>query len=60
MNSLLFFRLLVAISFHLRLYQLFIEYKKAHDSARKEVLYRILIEFGVTMALVTLIKMCLN
>jgi hypothetical protein len=31
--------------------------KKAYDSVRKEVLYNILIEFGVPMKLVRLIKM---
>jgi hypothetical protein len=37
-------------------YQLFIGFKKAYDSARREVLYNILIEFGVTMKLVRLNK----
>jgi hypothetical protein len=37
--------------------QLFIDFKKAYDSARREVLYNILIEFGVSMKLVRLIKM---
>jgi sorting nexin-29 len=41
-------------------YQLFIDFKKAYDSVRREVLYNILIEFGVPMKLVRLIKMCLN
>jgi hypothetical protein len=41
-------------------HQLFIEFKKAHDSLRREVLYNILIEFGVPMKLVRLIIMCLN
>ena len=40
--------------------QLFIEFKEAYDSVRKEVLYKILIEFGIPMKLVRLIKMCLN
>jgi hypothetical protein len=40
--------------------QLFIEFKKAYDSVKREVLYNILIEFGVPMKLVTLIKICLN
>jgi hypothetical protein len=34
--------------------------KKAYDSVRREVLYSILIEFGISMKLVGLIKMCLN
>jgi hypothetical protein len=34
--------------------------KKAYDSVRREVLYRILIEFGITRKRVGLIKMCLN
>ena len=40
--------------------QLFIDFKEASDSVRKEVLYKILIEFGIPMKLVRLIKMCLN
>jgi hypothetical protein len=35
-------------SFH----QLFVDFKKAYDSVRSEVLYNILIEFGVPMKLV--------
>jgi sorting nexin-29 len=41
-------------------YQLFIDFKKAYDSVRREVLYNILIEFGVPMKLVRLNKMCLS
>jgi hypothetical protein len=41
-------------------HQLFIDFKKAYDSVRREVLCNILIEFGVPMKLVRLIKMCLN
>jgi hypothetical protein len=44
-------------------HQLFIDFKKAYDSARRLVLYKILIEFvafGVPMKLVRLIKMRLN
>jgi hypothetical protein len=41
-------------------HQLFIDFKKAYDSVRREVLYNILIEFGVLMKPVRLIKMCLN
>ena len=40
--------------------QLFIDFKKAYDSVRREVLYNILIEFDIPMKLVRLIKMCLN
>jgi hypothetical protein len=42
------------------IHQLFIDFKKAHDSLRREVLYNILIEFGVPMKLVLLIKMCFS
>jgi hypothetical protein len=41
-------------------HQLFIDFKKAYDSVRREVSYNILIEFGVPMKLVRLFKMCLN
>jgi len=41
-------------------HQLFIDFKKAYDSAGREVLYNIIIEFGILMKLVELIKMCLN
>jgi hypothetical protein len=41
-------------------HQLLIDFKKAYDSVRKEVLYNIVTEFGVSMILVRLIKMCLN
>jgi hypothetical protein len=41
-------------------HRLFVDFKKAYDSVRREVLYNILIEFGVPMKLVRLIKMCLN
>jgi hypothetical protein len=40
--------------------QLFIDFKKAYDSVRKEALYNILIKFGISRKLVGLIKMCLN
>jgi hypothetical protein len=38
-------------------HQLFIHFKKAYDTMRREVLYNIVIEFGVPMKLVRLIKM---
>jgi hypothetical protein len=41
-------------------HQLFIDFKKAYDSVRKEVLYSNLIEFAIPRKLVGLIKMCLN
>jgi len=42
------------------MHQLFIDFKKAYESVRREVLYNILIEFGVPKKLVRLIKICLN
>ena len=41
-------------------HHLFIDFKKAYHSVRREVLYNILIEFGIPMKLVRLIKMCHN
>jgi hypothetical protein len=41
-------------------HQLFVDFNKAYDSVRGEVLYNILIEFGIRRKLVGLIKMCLN
>ena len=38
-------------------HQLFIDFKKAYDSVRREVLYNIRMEFGVAKKLVRLIKM---
>ena len=42
------------------MYHLFIDFKKGYDSVRRLVLFNILIEFGITMKLLRLIKMCLN
>jgi hypothetical protein len=41
-------------------HQLFIDFKKAYDSIKREVLYNILLKFGTPKKLVGLIKMCLN
>jgi len=41
-------------------HQLFIDFEKAYDSARREVLYNILLECSIPMKLGRLIKMCLN
>jgi len=41
-------------------HQLYLDLKKAYDSVRRELLYNILIEFGIHMKLVRLIKLCLN
>jgi len=41
-------------------HQLFIHFKKAYYSVRREVLYNILNEFGIPKKLVRLIKMCLT
>ncbi|KAJ4443767.1 hypothetical protein ANN_05545 [Periplaneta americana] len=43
-----------------KVHQLFIDFKKAYDSVKREVLYDILIEFGIPKKLVRLIKMCLS
>jgi hypothetical protein len=41
-------------------YQLFVDFKKAYDSVKTEVLYNIQLEFNIPKKLVRLIKMCLN
>ncbi|KAJ4446548.1 hypothetical protein ANN_13244 [Periplaneta americana] len=41
-------------------HQLFIDFKNTYDSVKREVLYDILIEFGIPKKLVRLIKMCLS
>ena len=42
------------------MYEFFINIKKAYDSVRMEILYNILIEFGILMKLVMLSKIYLN
>jgi hypothetical protein len=41
-------------------HELFIDFKKAYDSVKREVLNNILLEFVIPKKLVRLIKMCLN
>jgi hypothetical protein len=41
-------------------HQLFIDFRQAYDSLRRKVLYNNLIEFGVPMKLVRLMKTCSN
>jgi hypothetical protein len=41
-------------------HQLSIDFKKAYDSIRREILYNIQLEFGTPWKVVRLIKMCLN
>jgi hypothetical protein len=41
-------------------HQRLIGFKEAYDSVSREVLYKILIEFGMPRKVVRLIKMCLN
>jgi len=42
------------------MHQLYIDWNKAYNPVRREVLYNILTEFGISMNLVRLIKVCLN
>jgi len=41
-------------------HQFFIDFKKAYDLVRREVLYKIILEFGIPRKLVRLIKMSLT
>ena len=42
------------------MHQLSIDFRKAYYSVKREVLYNILMKFGIAMKLVRRIKMCLN
>jgi hypothetical protein len=42
------------------IHQLFIDFEKAYDSVRREVLYNNFIEFCIPMQLFKVIKICLN
>ena len=42
------------------MYHLFIDVKEAYDSVRREVLYNILIEFGIPMKMIRLAKICMT
>ena len=42
------------------MHQLFIDFKKAYDSVRRVAFYNIIIEFGLPMILVMVIKLCLT
>ena len=46
--------------YNVAVHQLFVYFKKAYDSVRREVLYNILTELGIPMKLVRIIKMCLK
>ena len=46
--------------YNVAVHQVFRDFQKAYDSVSREVLYNILIQFGISMNLVRLIKMCLN
>jgi len=41
-------------------HQLFIDFKKAYDSGRREVLCDVLVQFGIPVKLARLIKLCPN
>jgi hypothetical protein len=46
--------------FNETVHQLLIDFKKAYDSIKREVLYSIFLHFVLPKTLFTLIKMCLN
>jgi hypothetical protein len=55
-----FVKYLKKLEYNETVHQLYIDFKKAYDSVRRENLYNILIGFGVPRKLVRLMKMCLN
>jgi len=48
------------LEYNEEVHQLFIDFKKAYDSVRREVLYKIFIEFGIPRKFVRLIKVSLT
>ena len=48
------------LEYNEEVHQLFIDFKKAYDSVRRDVLYKILIQFGIPKKLVRLTKMSLS
>jgi len=44
--------------YSIAVHELFMDFKKAYDSVRREMLYNILIEFGAPKKLERLIKLC--
>ena len=59
-DHIFFIRLEKKWEYNEEVHQLFIDFKKAYDSVRREVLYKILVEFGIPRKLVSLIKMSLT
>ena len=51
---------IISVVYNEAVHQLFIDFKKAYESVRREVLYNIHMEFGIPMKMVRLIKMCLT
>ena len=55
-----FIKYLKKMEYKEAMHKLFIDFKEAYDSVRREVLCNILIDFSIPMKLVRLITMCLN
>jgi hypothetical protein len=53
-------KLLKKWEYNWTVHQLFINCKKAYDSLKREVLYNILLDFGIAKKQIRLVKMCLN